>query len=370
VVVLVCGLTAACIAGAELLAGVSRENAVAWSRGGVTASVQLLDPVTVALGSPAPTSAPTPATAPAPTGATGSKPKPGATPRPAAGQAPAKPKPQPRTVTVASIRKLLQVLADDSVDVIVVKNGTYHVSASNAQEPDSLWIDDQFAKRTRPIIVRAESRGGVIFDGAGGTYYGGLSFSAGAHDQTWDGFTFANMEANETGIVEVGGYVPSAAPHHITLRNITVMRSCLGRATVVDAPAVDHAFYISNALAPGPHDLTFENITVDGRGGLASAFHFDHQEAGAPNASGVTVRRLQVTGTQQAIIMWVPTLRNIRFDTVDIRGALSHAIRYESIGSKRIVFAHFTSRGTGGEPFFSSQGDAPPGVSFVDEDLR
>ena len=47
-----------------------------------------------------------------------------------------------------------------------------------------------------PIIVRAETPGGVTFDGSGNSGgYGGLSFEDGAHDQTWDGFNFANMKA-------------------------------------------------------------------------------------------------------------------------------------------------------------------------------
>ena len=32
-----------------------------------------------------------------------------------------------------------------------------------------------------PIVVRAETRGGVTFDGGGAAYFGGISFNAGAH---------------------------------------------------------------------------------------------------------------------------------------------------------------------------------------------
>ena len=74
----------------------------------------------------------------------------------------------------------------------------------------------------------------MTFDGANGSGYGGLSFEAGAHDQTWDGFVFAHMAANYTGIVEFGSYTTRAAPHHITLRNITILSSCTGRATTPD----------------------------------------------------------------------------------------------------------------------------------------
>ena len=209
-----------------------------------------------------------------------------------------------------------------------------------------------------------------MFDGNGGVGYGGLSFEDGAHDQTWDGFVFANMAAEQSGIVEIGGYVARRTPHHITLRNITILGTCTGSATSADAPAVDHAFYISNARVEGPHDLLFEDITVDGSGGLASAFHFDHGTAADPNATGVVVRRLHVTGTQQALILWQPPLHDITFDQVDISGALSHAIRFESIGATDIVFSNITSTGSGNEPFFSMLGAHPPGVTLTDDSLH
>jgi hypothetical protein len=271
---------------------------------------------------------------------------------------------------VSSIPELLQVLADNSVDTIVVADGTYQVSPSNAERPNSLWIGDRFAQRTRPVLVRAETRGGVIFDGAGGTDFGGLSFEDGAHDETWDGFTFANMLALESGIVEVGGYVPRTAPYNITLRSISILASCRGRATVAGAPALEHAFYISNAAHVGPHHLRFQDISVDGRGGLASAFHFDHGDSLNPNATDVAVRRLHVVGTQQAIILWTPKVVGITFDTVDIHGALSHAIRFESIGASNVVFSNITSKGTGGAPFFSTQGESPHGVTFLHDSLN
>ena len=120
----------------------------------------------------------------------------------------------------------------------------------------------------------------------------------------------------------------------------------------------------------GPHDLLFEDISVDGRGGLASAFHFDHGGANDPNASGVVVRRLHVVGTQQAIILWLPVLHDITFDQVDITGALSHAIRFESIGATGIVFSNITSTGSGNQGFFSTLGNEPPGVTFSNDSLH
>ena len=275
------------------------------------------------------------------------------------------------TVTVSSIPALKSALADNAIDVIVVADGTYHVSPSNQERADSLWIGgNAYASRTRPVTVRAQTIGGVTFDGGGGTSFGGLSFEDGVHDQTWDGFTFANMAANQSGIVEVGGYVARRTPHHLTLRNFRILASCTGRATTPSGSTWDHGVYIANAAGVGPHDILIEDLTVDGRGHLASAVHFDHGDAVNPPATNVTVRRLHVIGTQQAIILWEPTLRNIRFDTADISGALAYAVRYESVGGTDIVFSNVTSTGSGVKGFYSSQGASPPGVTFAGTNLR
>ena len=277
----------------------------------------------------------------------------------------------PRTITVRSIPALLEAVADNEIDHVVVANGTYHVSESSRLAPDSLWIGGRFAARTRPITVRAETIGGVTFDGTGGgSGYGGLSFEDGAHDQTWIGFTFANMAADRSGIIGIAGYTIRRAPHHITLRSIRILGSCTGVATAHGSPALDHGVYIANALDPGPHDIQFDHVSIDGRGGLASAFHFFHSAPGAPNASRVTVHDLTVTGTQQAIMLWDPTLHDILFESGVIDGALNYAIRYETVGSSGIIIRDVTSSGSGFAGFYSSLGTAPAGISFSGSSLR
>jgi hypothetical protein len=275
-----------------------------------------------------------------------------------------------KSVRVSSIASLKTALANDSVDEIVVADGTYHISPSNDEGTDSLWIGADYADRTRPVIVRAATPGGVILDGGGASGYSALSFEDGAHDQTWDGFTFAHMTADQSGIVEIGGYVPRRPPHHLTLRNLTITASCTGSATSASAPTVDHAVYIANAAGAGPHDILIEGLSVDGHGHLASAVHFDHGDAADPAATKVTIRRLHVVGTQQAIILWQPTLHDITFDGADVKDALRYAVRYESIGGSGIVFANLTSTGSGTQGFFSSQGSTPPGVTLVNVDLK
>jgi hypothetical protein len=322
---------------------------VTWNRAAIAAVASIGGAVTVlavvlASATPTLTSAPAPTSPPAPT----------STPAPTA----------PWSIRVTSIPALLSALANDAVTEIVVANGTYYVSGAANKQASSLWIGAKYATRTRPVLVRAETTGGVTLDGGGATYFGGISFQGGAHDQTWQGFTFAHGEATSTGVIMFGGYAGSPGAHHITLRDITIDRS------VTSDDARGHAVYFSYVLG-GVHDILIDGLTVDGSGGLASAIHFYNSAVSNPNAWNVTVRRLQVSGTDQAIIVWDPTLRNITVDTATITNALRVAVRYESAGASGITFANITSTGSGsGTGFYSSLGTAPAGVTFVNNSFR
>jgi hypothetical protein len=269
------------------------------------------------------------------------------------------------SVRVSSIPSLLTALADNAVTDIVVANGTYRVSPASAQGSDSLWIGSRFAGRTQAVTVRAETSGGVIFDGGGTTSFGGLTFADGAHDQTWDGFNFANGQAFETGVIVFGGYAGLAAPHHITLRNIKVLASCTGHND-----RNDHAVYFSYAVG-GPHDILIDGLTVDATGPtpLSTALHFYHSDSTNRNAWNTTIRHLVVSGTYIAISMWDSSLRDITIDTATITNARYGAMQYEQPG-QRITLANMTSTGSGTFGFYSSAGDPPPGVTFTNNSFR
>jgi hypothetical protein len=269
-------------------------------------------------------------------------------------------------VRVTSIEGLLSALADDSVTDIVVANGTYRVSPASAQASDSLWIGARYASRTRPVTVRAETRCGVTFDGGGATSYGCISFEAGAHHQTWDGFRCADGSPTQTGVITFGGYVGEAAPHHITLRNW----SLLGSLTTESTGATDHGVYFSQAVG-GPHDIVLDTLSVDGSGGLDSAIHAFHSDAVNTNAWNVTITGLSVSGTAQAVILWDSTLHDWTISDSIITDATDFAVRYESPGATGISFVNVTSTGSGtGRGFYSSLGSNPPGVTFTNTSLR
>jgi hypothetical protein len=273
---------------------------------------------------------------------------------------------------VTSVSALLTTLADNTVDEIVVANGTYAISAAANKASNSLWIGSRYASRTRPVTVRAETIGGVTFD-AGGGNMGGIGFNAGAHDQTWDGFRFANGKTDQTGVIVFGGYAGLAAPYGITLRHITVDRT----VHRVSNGTTDHAVYFSYAL-DNWRAILIEDLTVDASDsmGLASAIHMDHgYAADAPNvaAHGVTVRRLTFYGNssatgQQAIILWQPPVRDWLFDGATITNAGGQAARFESRGASNIVFKDIVSSNSHG--FYSSLGSNPPGVTFTNTSWR
>ena len=256
------------------------------------------------------------------------------------------PPPGTKTVNVASIPSLLSALADNTVDVIVVADGTYSISGSGNQAANSLWIGSKYASRTRPITVRAATMGGVTFD-CGGGYCGGISFNGGVHDQTWDGFRFANGTTSQTGVIVFGGYSGMAAPYNISLKHITIESSCHR----VGSGATDHALYFSYALE-GWRNILVEDFTVNATDtmGLASGVHMDHGYASdAPNvaAHGVTVRRLIFNGnkgiaSQQAIILWQPPTRDWLFDgaTITNAGGARDPVRADARHEHRVQGHH------------------------------
>jgi hypothetical protein len=80
---------------------------------------------------------------------------------------------------------------------------------------------------------------------------------------------------------------------------------------------------------------------------------------------------MQVSGTNEAIILWDPMLRNITVDTATITNALSVAVRHEAPGASGIVYANITSTGSGsGTGFYSTLGPNPPDVIFVNNSFR
>jgi hypothetical protein len=278
--------------------------------------------------------------------------------------APAKP-------TVTSVAGLLAQLADSSVTEIVVADGTYVVPSadSSAGQRSGLWIDQRFAGRTAPVLVRAETPGGVVFSGGGATGWNALSFRDGVHDMTWQGFDFADGDPTQTGVIVFGqnGSVTPLPPYRITLLGLTVEESVVS----ANPPGVsgDHAVYFSRALGRGPHDIVIDGLTVRASAsGLDSAVHFYGSQPGQPNADTVAIRHLTVYGTDQALVLWDPTLRGITVSDSSITGAKAIAVRYE--GGTGITLGDVVSTGSGQYGFYSSVGPSPPGVTFTDCDLH
>jgi hypothetical protein len=214
----------------------------------------------------------------------------------------------------------------------------------------------------------------VTFDAGGGSL-GGLSFTSGAHDQTWSGFHFANGRTSQTGVIVFGGYAGQAAPYNIALKHITIDASCHRVAPY--NTATDHAVYFSYARE-GWKNILLQDLTVEATDamGLSSGIHMDHgYVSDAPNvaAHDVTVRRMTFHGNktitgQQAIILWAPPTRNWLFEANTITNAGGGAVRFESKGASGIVFKDNVSTNSRG--FYSSMGTKPPGVTLTNNSFR
>ena len=200
----------------------------------------------------------------------------------------------------------------------------------------------------------------MTFSGGGPSGSSGLSFNDGAHHQTWDGFKFANGTPVHRASSAFGGYAGRAAPHHITLRNITIL------ASITSTSSLDHGVYFSYALG-GVHDILIDGLNVDGSGGLASAIHAYHSDASNPNAWNVTITDLSVTRTGQAIILWDSTIHDWTISDSTITNAQYRAIRFEE-GGTDIAFVNVVSTNSGG--FYSSMGANPPGITFVNNSFQ
>jgi hypothetical protein len=288
---------------------------------------------------------------------------------------PPPPPPTGLSRTVTSVAELMSVLLDDAYGEIILRNGTYRVTGAGHQASNSLYIGSKYAPRTRPILVRAETPGGVLFDGGGMTYFGGIVFKGGAHHQEWYGFRFGNGEATETGVVVFGGPNEEgldAGPHHITLHDITFDPTCHGYAYDPARSNVnDHGVYFSDAIG-GSHDIVIDGMRYVANPGetkpLQTLLHwYDHGFA-TPSIVGYnfTCRNLRSVGQNNGIMLWAPELRNVLLEDVLIENARLIGVRYEKDATA--LLRRVTTVGTkqAGMGFYSSKGTYPnvPGITF------
>ena len=267
-----------------------------------------------------------------------------------ASEPPPPPPPDGATVRVTSVPALLAALADDANAEIVVANGTYKIpgaSSSAGQSGQGLWIDERFAGRTRPVLVRAETKHGVTFDGGGATYWIGLHFIGGAHDQTWQGFRFANAEPTGVGFIDFGGFVG-----HDPVRNITV-RDCILTGFQGAVGNQGHAVYISHAFGGRHKGITLDGLLIeDTIGNVGGGIHIYHDTYSDKvpdywNAEDVTIRNCTIRGVLVGFYVWAKTARNVLVEDCRVENARDYGVRYEL--GENVTFRRVTTTGSGAE---------------------
>src|SRR5437870_1897047 len=95
---------------------------------------------------------------------------------------------------VATIPELKKYLADDSVDLIVEKDGAWPISTATALLADSLYMGGtrggfDLSRRTRPVTVQPETPRGMYFDGRGSARVG-IAFRENFAKVTWKDLIF------------------------------------------------------------------------------------------------------------------------------------------------------------------------------------
>lgn len=253
-------------------------------------------------------------------------------------------------VTVESIPAIYTALLDNCVIDITLSPGSY---------AGGIYFDSQFASRTNPAVIHLA---GVTLTG------GGLTFRGGAHDLEVDDVTFANWDLNQTGVLMFCGWAEPGA-YRITVRRAHVLSSV---HRTLEGQTSEHGAYFSHSQ-DGCHDILIEDFTVEATDamGLASGIHADHADNGLVNAYNVTVRNLtfhgngaQGSSVQDGIILWTVPLHDWTFDGATITNDNGNSVRYEATGTN-IVFQNVTTTGSRFQPFYSSQGANPPGVTFI-----
>lgn len=272
--------------------------------------------------------------------------------------------------TVSSIAALKTALADDTLDEITVADGTYSCVNATSEAATSLFWGEAYASRTRPVVVRATTQGGVTFDGGGATC--GMYFGEGVHHLTFDGFRFANWVPVSSGVIVIGRHgAVETAPHDLALKNITVLGTCLGSNS--PGEFLDHAFYVSSAANPGPHDIRIADCSVvapaDTTRLLHSAIHMFGTENGSETTGwNVTVERFTATA-KDGMLVWGAAIHDCAFTDATFTSCSVFGAR-QQYADTNMAYLRCTSTGSGSQGFYSPVGtptdhDAPSGTTFT-----
>jgi hypothetical protein len=121
----------------------------------------------------------------------------------------------------------------------------------------------------------------------------------------------------------------------------------------------DHLIYFSS---DGPHDILIEDYTATPGSGIRSALQFYHSK----NVYNLTVRRMHVVGSGNAILMYDATVHDVLIEDSDIKDASITALNLAYAGAN-VVFQNNVSTNSGGTYFPNG---IPSGVSLLNNSFH
>lgn len=270
-------------------------------------------------------------------------------------------------VNVNSVASLKSAAADSGVDVITIANGTYSCANATDESATSLFFGQNHI-RTRPLIIRPATPGGVTFDGGGATC--GMFIGKGAKFLDWsDGFQFANWIPTSSGVVVLARHdTGEAAPSYIALRKFTIQNTCLGSNSPGNFN--DHGIYISSAVG-SVNNVIIEDLTVVAPADTTRLLHsgiqvFGGTALGESGPRGLRIIRPTITA-KDGMLLWHTTMSDVYISGARMTNCTVFGIRQQYANSG-MQYVNCISTGSGSQGFYCPaavpDNTAPTGTTF------
>ena len=260
-----------------------------------------------------------------------------------------------KEVTVdANWTQIFNAIKDTTVDSILVRDGSVggtSLSQSNAKRPSD-----------KPVLVAAANKHKVLVTGWNRE---AINIDNGACYVNLKGFAFRNGNAGQGGCVVFGSSGSNGVDcHHMDIDDMDIDQSVTGPSPAGSTNnATAWGLYFGDAQGTGHHHIRARGWTVRaGHKGLAGGLQFYHSDPGSGNynAHDIEVDGWLIDQTEQAIMVWDDTIKNIWIHDVTITKSGVYAVRqqYGAFTLERVVSTGSGSKGL--------QAASPSRVTLID----
>ena len=268
---------------------------------------------------------------------------------------------------VSSIVDAKNAMMNDAITDVVLADGVYDVANATNEAATSLFFGSMYASRTKHVVLRPATPGGVTIRGVGVTC--GLFIGVGAKFLTFDGLRFEGFTPVSSGVIVISRHGRGeAGATDIVLKNMTVGSTCLGANA--SGTFTDHALYLSSGIG-GPTRILIEDFTVEPPADRLRLLHSGIHVFGSPpaetNAWGVTVNRARITA-KDGLLIWGTDIHDHSYTGVVMADCSTFGVRLQ-YANPNMSFTDCSSVRTGVQGWYSPaatpDNTAPAGTTWV-----